>query len=110
MRLSYRERSNATGNLEICFDNMWSAAADCSGVDQEVLEVACRALGFDDFDDLSLIPSTSSPVRSFTQPFFVGGLSCLGTETHLSQCEELLGKRRKRIDCPFATIGVQCLG
>lgn len=84
MRLTYREQNGATGNLEICFDNVWQAV-DINTFDSQAIRVACTVLGYDVSE---VVPSVSaSPVQSTTQTRFVSLLNCTGNETRLNGCE-----------------------
>ena len=113
VRLTYRERNNATGNIEVCRNNEWQSASACSGnFGTQEVAVACRALGFDDFDRTLLTPTIIPPVETITGPVFNGNLPCDGNERDLTVCAGN-AKRRKRLICednPTANTRVECLG
>ena len=61
VRLSFRERGGATGNLEVCtIDNQWMPLCG-DFFDQEELDVVCRSLGFGEFEDSVLNNFFSNP-------------------------------------------------
>lgn len=112
-RLSYREQSNATGNLEICLNNTWNSVANCFGDNiqdiQDVIEVACRSLGFNDFDGTNLSPAIIPALpTTIAEAPLATSLSCSGSETHLSECEE--NQQDEERICSALPIRIECLG
>ena len=85
MRLVLRERNLAVGTLQICSDNHWQTV--CSDTfDKQDLKVACRALGFTDFEaisDLHRFLPTSTIVKESP---FNQVLGCSGQEKNFSKC------------------------
>lgn len=106
MRLSFRERGGATGNLEICINDTWLPVCFGTPALSDLLPVACRALGFTAVQGTR----TERPLEipSFVQPTFGDGLICSGAEQSLADCDllELEGDRSciienvVRITCP----------
>ena len=87
MRLTYRDKSAATGNLEICVNNEWQPI--CAQLfTQADLNVTCRALGFNEYESSSFQSDAIEPIINNTastlqQPL---PLLCSGTEEQLSLC------------------------
>lgn len=85
VRLTYRERSMAAGNLEICSGNQWNIVCAHS-FDQEDLNVACRVLGFTAYEQ-SIAEHHFIPTSVFASgATFDQGLNCSGLEKQLSEC------------------------
>lgn len=116
VRLVYRERGNSTGNLEICFNNLWQSLCGLQGNIFATATVACRALGFNEFDNTEREHTLASPVVVVGGPIFTDELLCDGFEQNLTECQ--LDRRRKRGINPGAggscthlnDLRVQCLG
>ena len=116
VRLSFREQGNATGNLEICFNDEWHlACASSLNLGQSELNVTCRTLGFGNEFQLSrenniLVPS----IITGAEPVLQGDtviLNCTGDEQDLSDCARIFDRRRKRqsVSCEQpARISCQC--
>ena len=94
MRLVYRERGNATGNLEICFNNLWLSLCGLDGDIFATAAVACRALGFTEFDNTEQEHTPIPPIVVEEGPIFTEEPFCRGFERNLTECE--LDRRRKR--------------
>ena len=115
VRLSYRGRNNATGNLEICNNNnTWNSVCLTSLIDQEqsVANVTCRALGFTYFER-NLPPFIymmfnhgvdEGPI-SVSGPIYEQAILCDGTESDLTGCQMMI------TDTPVScnTVRIQCL-
>lgn len=113
VRLSYRELNNATGNLQICLAGQWESV--CLPSSQDVVNIACRALGFTDFEDLPLNHRVLSPVvDAVSRPPVEVFLSCSGAESNLTECSvgPLAGRRRRQTEACSASNAarVGCLG
>lgn len=109
VRLVYRDRGNATGNLEICFNNTWQSVCIQAVNPLSTASVACRALGFTDFEGTEQVPSILPPVMVQAGPIFRDELFCIGNEQNLSECDRVGG-----LDPSFCVheddLRVQCLG
>ena len=104
VRLAYREQSGATGDLEVCFENIWRAV-DMNTFNIEALRIACESLGFTGFEETGLL--LSSPVQ--TTPNFPVGFTCNANDTNLSECD-LTGEsdtfQNLRLICPGKLIAI----
>lgn len=90
VRLTYRDKSAATGNLEICINNEWQPI--CAQLFTEAdLNVTCRALGFNEYESSSYLREFIEPIISNTAIIFQRPLPfvCSGTEEQLSLCQEI---------------------
>lgn len=75
---------------------------------QQVIEVACRALGFNEFDRTDLSPTSIPPVLTITETESIlvnDVFLCSGNESHLSECRQ--SDISECIDIP---VRVECLG
>lgn len=110
VRLTYQQQGGAAGNLEICFENQWQAA--CSAFFfQAALNVTCRSLGFDEYEDSQFNHVfLSDPVINTSTPVLAEFITCSGSENSLSQCSFGLEVRRKRQEScsPEQVLGVVC--
>lgn len=85
MRLTYRKRTTAAGNVEICFGNRWSKL--CSGsFGEKELSVACRALGFTLFERSTVSHRFIPTTLTVSAAVFERILNCSGFERHFSEC------------------------
>lgn len=109
MRLTHRERNNATGNLEICSNNVWHIATNCD-IDSLDVQVACRDLGFSEFDGTDLSPTLIDTFDPVNEELFDSQFPCSGDELSLSECIEALPNTRKKRGEGCYRIRVQCLG
>ena len=109
VRLTFRERTEAAGNLEICYGNKWNImCADL--LDQNVLNVACRALGFTAFEQ-SIAEHQFLPTTAFVQETaFEQKLNCSGTERSLSECDIEAAPARNITNTSCLDVRIQCLG
>ena len=109
MRLSYRDQGNATGNLEICYQNMWHSVCSERVNRFGTAVVTCRALGFSVFEDTE-IPIELSPVEVDERLLdFPGLISCAGSEQNLSECDFLGGIKRGATLCSQQSgLRIQC--
>lgn len=108
MRLSFRERGGATGNLEVCTgNNQWRFICGNSFGSEE-LDVACRSLGFDEFGQLSTSHTfaLSLDIVEETEDLSFELISCSGDELELSQCPTPM--RRKRNVCGVSNPRITC--
>lgn len=86
VRLSYRERDNATGNLEICLDNTWQSVCTEGINNLGVIDVACRSLGFNDFDGTEQDHLAVPPVVVQGELIVQNAFFCDGSEQSLFEC------------------------
>lgn len=85
LRLTYRKRTTAAGNVEICFGNRWSKL--CSGsFGEKELSVACRALGFTLFERSTVSHRFIPTTLTVSAAVFERILNCSGFERHFSEC------------------------
>ena len=119
VRLAYREQSSAngnsaTGNLEICVGGVWRSVCADEVFRQAEVDVACRALGFNDFEGSDVRHTLISPIVVDSETLiFNGAFACEGFEESFSVC--LSNQRKKRgaagSRCTHATdVRLQCLG
>ena len=88
VRLTYRDLNNATGNLEVCFQNSWRSLG-AGALNLEARAVACRSLGFTEFEGSGFpILEFPSPVVSLTQRSSLS-ITC-GNETSLQNCLSII--------------------
>lgn len=109
LRMTFRERTEAAGNLEICYGNEWNImCADL--LDQNVLNVACRALGFTAFEQ-SIADHRFLPTTAYVQgTAFEQKLNCSGIESSLSECEIEAAPARNITNSLCLDVRIQCLG
>lgn len=85
LRLTFRDRSGATGNLEICFITAWLFISS-NLLDQKAMNVACRSLGFTGFEESSSQPRLT-PAYAFPSGASYGQrVNCTGSESHFLEC------------------------
>lgn len=106
LRLTYRDQTNATGNLELCFQRVWQTLDD-NALNQEALALACRLLGFTEFEGSGFGPISRplTTVQSVTQLRAPFSINCRGNETKIGQCDS------NAVGLPSVTaLRVTCLG
>ena len=106
VRLTYRDSSTATGNLQICVNNTWQSVCVQSLSDYTLL-VACRALGFTSFNRFSLFPSLVEPMVQPDGPTFQNLLQCSEEDQGFSSCS-ITENRAESATCSHTR--VECLG
>ena len=103
VRLSYRERSGATGNLEICIENTWRKV--CEGlISSSVINVACRSLGFRDFEATSVQPQFLDTSISSSKQGYFSFIDCDDSE-ELQDCSLTTASV-----IPCSDVRIECLG
>lgn len=109
MRMTFREMTEAAGNLEICYGNEWNImCADL--LDQNVLDVVCRALGFTAFEQ-SIADHRFLPTIAFVlETAFEKKFNCSGTESSLSECDIEVAPARNTTISLCLDVRIQCLG
>ena len=104
VRLTYRDRSQASGNLEICFNNTWTMV--CSELfDESDLNVTCRALGFPYFDGSMEKHRFVESFMNGSGPMFWQKLLCTGSESNLRACSS-----NPTVNITCTNVRIQCLG
>lgn len=108
VRLSFRERGGATGNLEVCSGGEWQfVCGSLLGVDE--LDVICRSLGFDEFEQSSgFVSLAEGSIVDETLDEILQFVDCTGEEQALSQCLIPQRKRRNVCELPNPRITCQC--
>ena len=108
VRLTYQQQGGAVGNVEICFENQWQAACN-QFFNQEALNVTCRFLGFDEYQNS---PSghmfNLGPIINASIPVFEEFLSCSGTESGLSECLFISRRKRQTACSPDQVVRITC--
>lgn len=107
VRLAYRDQGSATGNVEICMDNVWMAACS-SFFQQEEINVTCRALGFNAFELSQFFHESINPIINDTVSIFERPLGCFGGEPRLASCQLLLRRKRNLLCDPSQVVRVRC--
>jgi len=101
VRLTYRDQNNATGNLEICYNQMWLSA--CSELfSSSDLQVACRAMGY--HGDAEMFQENVSYLNDSRRPF-PARLNCDGSESNLRECPTNLTSFSQ-----CSSVRIQCSG
>ena len=104
VRLTYRDRSQASGNLEICVHNTWTMV--CYELfDENSLNVTCRALGFPYFNGSMKTHQFFEDFTNGSGPKFHQQLFCYGSESSLSECY-----MPYVADNSCTNVRIQCLG
>ena len=109
VRLAFRDRTQATGQLEFCFRDVWHSA--CSGImTQNDVNVICRELGFSDYEGTNVLHDYfgSTQLGPGLPPLSLDFL-CSGSESSLSDC--ILEEETVGLNCIVTTVeNLRCLG
>ncbi len=94
--------------MEICLDGHWESTCLLS---QNAVNVACRALGFSEFEQLTLDHRAIPPVIDMVLfPPVDVLLACNGTEKSLAACTRMTELGRRAVCSASDAVRVQCLG
>ena len=108
MRLTYQQQGGAVGNVEICFQNQWQAACN-QFFNQAALNVTCRFLGFDEYQNSPFGHMFNlDPIINASIPVFEEFLSCSGTESGLSECLFINRRKRQTACSPDEVVRITC--
>lgn len=85
VRLTYRDLTGATGNLEIFIQGSWLMPG-VSALDPGALRVVCRSLGFTKFEEGAFPIAISVSQVTVAEPR-LQTITCGGNEASLDQCD-----------------------
>lgn len=84
VRLTYRQ-TRAVGNVEICKNNVWLGVCN-DFLRQGGINVACRFLGFNEFEESQFIHESIQPIINNSVSIFEEFLDCVGSEPNFTFC------------------------
>ena len=109
MRLAYRQ-TPAIGNVEICRNNVWLGVCDTFFGQQEI-DVACRSLGFNEFEESQSIHESIQPIINNSVSIFEESLNCRGSEPNFSFCEDVPLRFKRNVLCNSSqVVRIRCQG